>query len=442
MEPASMTRPAVFALAAIFTASLSLAQDVAGNWVAIPSDSGALRHAERIVLKLTRDRQGALAGTAFAGHLGEQFFRITSISLNDSKVTFVLGSAGSSGTRDQASTGAIMSFTGTVSGDGKSTVGWMQGRGFNERLSFERTGKAPAAKASPEKPGAPAVAVAAAAPPAVAPAAAADSSALLSRALEKLAGTRQQLLKYTCLETIERSYFSGPAGKAGTDVMNEAPRQSCSGLEFGNNGHLDLSAEDRLRLEVAVADGKEIDSWASANSFDSRSIHDVVSTGPTSTGAFGTALVDIFENPGAHYTFLGQANRDSRVVFLYAFEVPLDASHSSVKLASGWRQTAYRGSFEIDAATAFLREDRRRPRSSRDHVPGTESDRPRDGRLAARHARFPRLQTAATLRRPGGIQIDMGHRRTGGPAVSGAGWHPDGILRPSGTRPPPQVDNC
>jgi hypothetical protein len=326
------------------TARFALAQDIAGNWMATPANSGALRHAERLVLKLTRDHQGVLSGTAFAGRFGEQFLRISSLSVSGSKVSFVLGTAGSSGARDQSSTGAVMLFNGTVSADGKSIVGWAQGPNFNERLKFERVGKAPVTKTAP---------VTAAVPAAGgAPAATVDSSALLARALEKLAGTKRQLLKYTCLETIERSYFSAPAAKSGTDVMNEAPPQSCNGRTFGHQ--LNLHAEDRLRLEVAVADGKEIDSWASASGFDSRSIHDVVSTGPTSTGAFGTALVDIFENPGAHYTFLSPRNEDGRLVYAYAFQVALDASNYRVQAGDGWRKTAYGGSFEIDPTTAEL----------------------------------------------------------------------------------------
>src|SRR5580704_13873271 len=115
----NMSRAVIVAIA-ICTSSLAIAQDIAGSWAFTPSSSSALRSTERIVLKFTRDRQDVLAGTAYAGHLGSQFFKITAISVSDSKVAFVLGTASSSGAKNPASTGAIMSFTGTVSGDGKS----------------------------------------------------------------------------------------------------------------------------------------------------------------------------------------------------------------------------------------------------------------------------------------------------------------------------------
>ncbi len=40
-----------------------------------------------------------------------------------------------------------------------------------------------------------------------------DSAALLDRAREKIARTTQRLLKCTCLETIERTYYVPPAKK-------------------------------------------------------------------------------------------------------------------------------------------------------------------------------------------------------------------------------------
>jgi hypothetical protein len=326
------------------TANLVLAQDVAGNWVATPSDSGALRHLERLVLKVSRNKQGELVGTVYAGNFGDQLFACTSIRAAEGKLNLVMASQGSSGARNQASFGRVLMFAGAVSSDGKSIAGWIQGVGFNERLTFARTGRAPVPKSSPEK----------SIGPATAPSADADSSAVLTRALAKLSGTGRLLVKYTCLETIDRSYYSVPPSKVGRDVMTEAPPPSCSGREFGNNGNLGLAAEDRLRLDVAVADGKEIDSWASASGFDSRSIHDVVSTGPTNTGAFGTALVDIFENPAAHYTFLGKQTQGGHDVFQYSFDVRLDASNYRVGSEIGWKTTAYHGSFSIDAATAEL----------------------------------------------------------------------------------------
>ena len=331
----SLPRAAIFGL--FLTGCLAQAQDVTGNWVANPSDSGPLRHLQRLVLKLSRDHRGALIGTMYAGQFGDLLFGCTSIRLTDGRINLIMESQGSSGAHNSASFGRVLMFSGEISADGKSIAGWVQGNGFNERLTFDRTGRPAVPKSSPETLSTPG-----------------ESSELLARTLAKLSGTRRLLVKYTCLETIDRSYYSLPASKIGRDAMTEAPQASCNGRDFGKDGRLTLSAEDRLRLEAAVADGKEIDSWASASGFDSRSIHDVVSTGPTYTGAFGTAVVDIFENSASHYAFLGKRSAGGREVFEYSFVVPLDASNYRVGTDNGWKPTAYHGTFTIDPATAEL----------------------------------------------------------------------------------------
>jgi hypothetical protein len=130
-----------------------------------------------------------------------------------------------------------------------------------------------------------------------------DPSVVLSRALAKLAETTARLQRYTCLETIQRAYYFQPLRKLGRKVKTEAPQGSCDGIGFHRDGHLLLDSEDRLRLQVAVSNGEEIDSWANASRFDSRSILELIPVGPASTGAFGTSLHDIFGNPGVLYTY-------------------------------------------------------------------------------------------------------------------------------------------
>jgi hypothetical protein len=179
-------------------------------------------------------------------------------------------------------------------------------------------------------------------------------AALLDQAREKIARTTQRLLKCTCLETIERTYYTLPAKKVNANVMTEAPATSCDGKEFGKSGPLTLDAKDRLRLDVVVAENKEAYSWAAANRFDSRSVFEMVSNGPIGTGSFGTYLVDIFENPGTQFKFTAQKRQGAAQVFEYAFEVPAQDSHYDVRGDTEWKVTGYHGSFEIYSATAEL----------------------------------------------------------------------------------------
>jgi hypothetical protein len=344
---------------AIFIANLCLAQNVTGDWVGAPPSGGPLGRLKRITVRLSKDRKGELKGVMYAND--DVVYDCTSISLTGSKLSFTIkgSSALSASSGVSAHGGGLplrgsMSFVGVLSDDGNSIEGWL----LSERLKLERVGRARSSKSPPTKnaPPSPPEASAATTMPGTTPGGNAEPSAILSRALAKLAGTGQRLLQYTCRETIERTYYSPPVKKLGSDLMTEAPTNanSCDGRGFSTDGHLALDMEDRLRLEVAVADGKEIHSWASASEFDSRSVYDLVRNGPKSTGAFGTVLVDIFENPGAHYTFLGGKSEGSRDLLDYAFDVSLEASHFLVGAGNEWKKTSYFGSFEIDAATAEL----------------------------------------------------------------------------------------
>jgi hypothetical protein len=345
-----MNRPALVAIAATLTASICVAQDITGVWV------GKLRVAERRaqwVVTLSKDRQGELNGNIWLAQSLSTPSALTAISWNGSRLGFSfqlpIGKVFPGGLA-----GAV-SFTGALSEDVKRIDGWIG----NTPLKLERVKNANAAKGRQQKSDMSVAASTGPTPPVSSPASAtllgntAESSEILSRALAKLAGTSQRLLKYACLETIERTYYNQPSQKLGAYPMGE-PSKSCDGMEFSKDGRLRLDAEDRMRLQVAVSEGKEIYSWAAASRFDSRSVFEMIPAGPMSTGPFGTALVDIFENPGTRYKFTGRRSDGPGDTFEYEFEVPIDASHSRVRAGNEWITTAYYGSFDIDSSTAGL----------------------------------------------------------------------------------------
>jgi hypothetical protein len=310
------------AVAILFSASLSFAQDgtaVGGKWSGSTANPTPMPRPLQVVVNLNKDRRGEFT-CAITGSVP---LSCGSVSFDGTRLTFTARGAG-------LGTAVGISFVGTLSDGRNSIQGWLA----DKRLILQREARPRAAKPSPDLDAAPSAAITA------------EPAELLSRALEKIKGTQLRLLKYTCLETLERTYYSLPGRKA-ADL-------SCDGVDFKDPAHLTLNSNDRLRLDVAVAEGKEVDSWPATGRFDSRSVNDLVKEGPKSTGAFGTVLVDIFENPGAKFSFVSKRSEHARDVFLYSFDVPVAASHYLVHAGQAWKPTGYHGTFEIDSQTADL----------------------------------------------------------------------------------------
>jgi len=117
-----------------------------------------------------------------------------------------------------------------------------------------------------------------------------------------------------------------------------------------------LYLTDRLHLEVKVSRGSEIGSWAGASQFDSRSIFDLVGSGPFGTGALGPFLSDIFAEGSASFEYKGGKPAGSRAdLYEYGFRVPVSSSHYSVEVGHDWHAVAYDGLVRIDPQSFDLR---------------------------------------------------------------------------------------
>jgi hypothetical protein len=324
-----MTRGAMLLIFALCMARCGLAQDVAGTWTGTLAGDNRLGRFDRLTVSIAKGRDGKLSAEAYGGANRNVVYSCPSISLTGWRLSFSIAVRGTAG--------GVLSFEGALSEDGNSIQGRLQGAS----LKLERVGR-PRTAASPPV-------------PAAAPidASTTDPAALLEKARARLADTAQRLLQYTCLETIDRSYYSSSEKKLGSDVMTEAPKESCDGRKFDTDRRLLPYAEDRLRLEVAVSHGKEIQAWVGA-SFDSRSVYDLVASGPKSTGSFGPALIDVFENPDRQYHFIGRQREGARELLVYSFQVPVETSHYVIKAGDTWKKTGYYGWFSLDAAAAEL----------------------------------------------------------------------------------------
>src|SRR4051794_3403859 len=87
---------------------------------------------------------------------------------------------------------------------------------------------------------------------------------------------------------------------------------------------------DRLRLDVAVSEGREIFSWHGGKSFSSKGIGDVVRSGPISSGSFIGYLQNIFFNSGVQIRFAGHTSRTGEDSYIFDYVVPRGSSRYQI----------------------------------------------------------------------------------------------------------------
>ncbi len=157
-----------------------------------------------------------------------------------------------------------------------------------------------------------------------------------------------QLPKYLCTETIDRSTFQ-PKAKVMIRSCDDLAR-----LRKKPDWKVHKDMSDRLRLDVAVSREGEMYSWAGEDHFHDRSLADLVRDGATSTGAFASFLTDIFGTNSANFTYDGDIDTAGRAMAAFSFSVPLEKSgyHFGNKLHSVI--VGYDGTFLVDPVTFDL----------------------------------------------------------------------------------------
>jgi hypothetical protein len=133
---------------------------------------------------------------------------------------------------------------------------------------------------------------------------------------------------YTCLETIERTRLHDPC-----------PR---------------CTITDRVRLEVAVVDGKERFAWPGAGGFQEREVDEILTHGAAGSGDFAGFLADVFLTGAASHTRAGVETIDGRPAARYDYRVPLSRSRYRTRTGLLEATVAYHGSFWADAETFDL----------------------------------------------------------------------------------------
>jgi hypothetical protein len=152
---------------------------------------------------------------------------------------------------------------------------------------------------------------------------------LLARIKTKAAENLRSLPNYTCTETIER-FKRGPNAKKDELV-------------------------DRVRLEVALVDGKELFSWAGAGKFEEKGIAEIVGGGSAiGNGAFALHAKHVFLSPLPTFTYVGETALNGRPAIRYDYRVSQMVSTNRIRAGSNSSIVGYHGSFWVEKDTLDL----------------------------------------------------------------------------------------
>ncbi len=177
-----------------------------------------------------------------------------------------------------------------------------------------------------------------------------DPTEVLLRLREQVLAHGKWIPNHTCVETVERDRYE-PA-------VSPVPK-TCDALVARRTlvnfpAMLRLAATDRLRLDVALAEGREIYSWAGASKFEDGEIDELIPDGAMGTGPFAALVLSAFEGRVPKFTYEGETTLEHHLVFEYSFHVPVEDSHYRVKAGREWLVTGYTGTLWADIKTAEL----------------------------------------------------------------------------------------
>jgi hypothetical protein len=187
---------------------------------------------------------------------------------------------------------------------------------------------------------------------------------LFDKVRDKVLDNTRRIPRYTCVQTIDRNQFRPQYGKrpAGCDaVIAERGKLLSPGY---------LTWRDRLRLDVAVLDGRETFAWAGARQFETTDIEDLTSSGSTGTGDFAAFLSSVFGLEATRISILREGKSPTDLTALFGFSVPFDLSHYVYRSHGTGEQRVigYHGTFLVDERQADLK----RLTVEADHFPTDE----------------------------------------------------------------------
>lgn len=159
---------------------------------------------------------------------------------------------------------------------------------------------------------------------------------VLARVRENVLEQVKKATNYTCVQSVDRTTFTNT-------------RNLPEGCAFDSQGpDKKRYMHDRLRLDIAISEGKEIFAWHGAGKFAASSgITDVVRRGTISSGEFVGFLQNIFGHSGVRFDYAGEAVVNGSRLFLFDYTVPLPSSSYRVSGKHAQAVVPFHGSFSV-----------------------------------------------------------------------------------------------
>ncbi|HEY6306024.1 MAG TPA: hypothetical protein VI488_06125 [Candidatus Angelobacter sp.] len=169
-----------------------------------------------------------------------------------------------------------------------------------------------------------------------------DPEDTLRRTQERLLADLARLPRYTCVQTITRHYYRPRSeGHSCKALISEHDKRT---------GGLHSIGWDRLRLEVAIADGQNVYSWVGAARFEEDNFGELAGHGPLGSGDFGSFLDSVLRH--ATISYQTQKVVNGRPLLEYSYDMPGNKSGYLVLTNAGWVPTPYNGTLLLDPSAA------------------------------------------------------------------------------------------
>ncbi len=140
----------------------------------------------------------------------------------------------------------------------------------------------------------------------------------------------QRIPDYACSQTIRRARLTKKAvARLEKQLERERKRNENVKVAFP------LESTDVIQVELAYVDGRELYSWPGAQTFEDRTLAEMVGFGNLSTGNFASTAHNLFDSAAARFEFVGRESLDGRELLRYDFRVGLFQSRFTLVDAAG-----------------------------------------------------------------------------------------------------------